>query len=431
VTEPDYRGISLWFDTLAEPVVPRAARNDVHGGYRLGSYYLAPARVRIAILESEVAGFGASGRNGGWCIGLLAGIEGLLARPERRAAGVALQRAAFDAVDEVGRVAAAEGSTATPQGRPVTSRWIGAAPLAGVHRQLASRLAPTTRWLEPAECEARVRMSGRWAACMPNAARCTRRGWRAGSRPTSSGSACIFERTRVERLEFCRAHCPRRAARRRDRPGHRGLHRGAARPPQSAAADALLMIAPAPRLVWKEIGPRTPRRRRRAYHRVAQRGQPAHVRGCGPTATAPAFCVTSRDAPELRRAERILHELLPPLRGARITHRWGGALAVPRDLRARVGIDRERGLAWIGGYFGEGVAASNLAGRTLAELIRGVEDRAHGLPLVAPPARAWGRAVARARSALALGLSAAQDRASARGGAPTWRDRLLSRIMGR
>jgi glycine/D-amino acid oxidase-like deaminating enzyme len=84
-----------------------------------------------------------------------------------------------------------------------------------------------------------------------------------------------------------------------------------------------------------------------------------------------------------------LESLFPVLRGYRITHRWGGALGVPRDWRPSVGIDRARGLAWAGGYVGEGVAASNLAGRTLAELLLDQATERVGLPLVGPPFPAW------------------------------------------
>jgi len=51
--------------------------------------------------------------------------------------------------------------------------------------------------------------------------------------------------------------------------------------------------------------------------------------------------------------------------GARVTHRWGGALGVPRDWFPSAGYDRSHGYAWAGGYVGDGVAAANLAGWTL------------------------------------------------------------------
>jgi hypothetical protein len=62
---------------------------------------------------------------------------------------------------------------------------------------------------------------------------------------------------------------------------------------------------------------------------------------------------------------------------------------VPRDWRPSVGLDARRGLAWAGGYVGEGVAASNLAGRTVADLILGRKSELVGLPLVGPPFPNW------------------------------------------
>ena len=87
----------------------------------------------------------------------------------------------------------------------------------------------------------------------------------------------------------------------------------------------------------------------------------------------------------------VLTGLLPVLHGVEITHRWGGVLGAPRDLQPSVVLDRKRGLAWAGGYVGEGVAASNLAGRTLAELITspGEESELTTLPWVGHRARSW------------------------------------------
>jgi glycine/D-amino acid oxidase-like deaminating enzyme len=86
---------------------------------------------------------------------------------------------------------------------------------------------------------------------------------------------------------------------------------------------------------------------------------------------------------------RTLLALFPVLRGHAITHRWGGAIAIPRDWRPRVWVDREQGLASAGGYVGEGVAASNLFGRTLAELIVGRDSPRTLLPIVRQRARRW------------------------------------------
>jgi glycine/D-amino acid oxidase-like deaminating enzyme len=85
-----------------------------------------------------------------------------------------------------------------------------------------------------------------------------------------------------------------------------------------------------------------------------------------------------------------LVELFPSLGPAPpIAYRWGGALGVPRDWTASVGYDRAAGLAWAGGYVGDGVATTNLAGRTLADLITGASSPLTTLPWVDHRSRRW------------------------------------------
>ncbi|GLZ01853.1 FAD-dependent oxidoreductase [Actinoplanes sp. NBRC 103695] len=72
----------------------------------------------------------------------------------------------------------------------------------------------------------------------------------------------------------------------------------------------------------------------------------------------------------------------------RITHRWGGPLGIPRDWTPSVGL-RDDGLAWGGGYVGDGVAAANLAGRTLADLILNRAGDRTKLPWVGHRSRPW------------------------------------------
>ncbi len=90
-----------------------------------------------------------------------------------------------------------------------------------------------------------------------------------------------------------------------------------------------------------------------------------------------------------RRLQRQLVELFPELRGIGVSHQWGGVLGVPRDLLPGVGYDPAAGLAWAGGYTGQGVAAANAAGRTLADLIRGVDSPLVHLPWVGHRSRPW------------------------------------------
>ena len=62
---------------------------------------------------------------------------------------------------------------------------------------------------------------------------------------------------------------------------------------------------------------------------------------------------------------------------------------MPRDWCASVGLDRATGLGWAGGYVGDGVATTNLAGRTLADLILGVDSDITRLPWVGHRSPRW------------------------------------------
>jgi len=84
-----------------------------------------------------------------------------------------------------------------------------------------------------------------------------------------------------------------------------------------------------------------------------------------------------------------MHQLFPATRTARITHRWGGPLAIPRDWHPSVTIDHDRRLVTMGGYSGDGVAASHLAGRTAAALITGSDDEITTLPWVNHRSPKW------------------------------------------
>jgi len=75
-----------------------------------------------------------------------------------------------------------------------------------------------------------------------------------------------------------------------------------------------------------------------------------------------------------------LTTLFPSLAGVSIDHAWCGVLGVPRDWSASVSYDPATGLGHAGGYVGSGLTATNLAGRTLRDLVLG-----HGTDLTALP----------------------------------------------
>ena len=115
-----YADVSYWLETAGDltprPPLDRTTECDVAilgAGYTglWTAYYLLKRQpgLRVVIAESEIAGFGASGGNGAWCAPDLNISMERLARLHGEDAARRIQQATYDAVDEVGRVAAAEG----------------------------------------------------------------------------------------------------------------------------------------------------------------------------------------------------------------------------------------------------------------------------------------------------------------------------------
>jgi glycine/D-amino acid oxidase-like deaminating enzyme len=127
-----------------------------------------------------------------------------------------------------------------------------------------------------------------------------------------------------------------------------------------------------------------------------------------------------------------LVELFPVLRDAAVTHRWGGPLGIARDWHASVGLDRGTGLAWAGGYVGDGVSTTNLAGRTLADLVTGRDTELTRLPWVGHRSRLWEPEPLRWLGANAgLRAMAWADAAEQRRGRPSRMASAVNAMMGR
>lgn len=116
----DYAHYSFWLETSGDALIPRPAlqRSDevdvaiLGGGYSglWTAYYLLRANpgLRVAILEKEIVGFGASGRNGGWRSSRFPVTPAVLQERFSAQAARHLLLAMFDSVDEVGRICAEE-----------------------------------------------------------------------------------------------------------------------------------------------------------------------------------------------------------------------------------------------------------------------------------------------------------------------------------
>jgi glycine/D-amino acid oxidase-like deaminating enzyme len=126
-----------------------------------------------------------------------------------------------------------------------------------------------------------------------------------------------------------------------------------------------------------------------------------------------------------------LRQMLPQLDGVRFTHAWGGPIGIARDWHPAVGYDAATGLGWAGGYVGDGVAASNLAGRTLADLVRGRQTPLTTLPWVGHRSRRWEPEPLRWLGVNAgLRLAHAADLEEERTGRPAVQAKLLSALTG-
>ena len=360
------------------------------------AYYLSEAdpALRIAVVEAEVAGFGASGRNGGWCSALFPASETSLSRMSSPAAARAQHAAMRGSVDEVLRVAAAEGidAHAAKGGTIVLAR--------SPAQWARARAEHGDQVLSATEASERLRATRTLGATYtPDCAAIhPARLARGLADVVTARGVHLFERTPALSIEPGVVRTPRGSVRApyvvRATEGFTPRLPGLAR---AVIPVYSLIIASEPLAgpVWDEIG--LARRETFSDHRhliiygqrtaddrlvFGGRGAPYHLG----SRVSPAF---DRDPRVFAALHATLLDLFPVLKGTRFTHAWGGPLGIPRDWCASVGLDRETGLAWAGGYVGDGVSTTNLAGRTLRDLILSRESALTALPWVGHRSPAW------------------------------------------
>ncbi len=408
----------LWWDTAAAPsstgatpasaALPQLSDVVVVGGGYTGlwtAYYLLRARpaLDVLVLEAEHVGFGASGRNGGWVSALWPVSADTIARRTGRTAALAQLAALRDTVDEVGRVDAEEaagqrvrqgrGAARRPDPRPGAARAGGcrARHLRGAGHRLARRR----------ESRERLDLAGtRGATFTPHCARVhprrlvdglaaavRRLGGRVveGARVTrASDGVVVLEdghrvsaRTTVLATEGWTGSLPGLA--RRVVPVYSLM---VATEPLSEEQWGRVGLAA--REVFADHGHVVIYGQRTDDGRLAfgGRGAPYHWG----SAVRPEFDHEERVFAALR---ATLRALLPQLGDIRFTHAWGGPLGIARDWHPSVSWDPVSRTGWAGGYVGDGVAASNLAGRTLADLALGRSSPLTELPWVGHRSPRW------------------------------------------
>jgi glycine/D-amino acid oxidase-like deaminating enzyme len=369
------------------------------------AYYLALADpgLRIVVCERRFAGFGASGRNGGWLIGNLAGSRERYASTHGPAAVRAFQREAQATVDEVITVAAAEGIEAdiVAGGELTVAR--NPAQLARLHAEVQADHdwgREDSELLGAADTAQRIRVAGAiGGAFNPHCARLhPARLVRGLADAVERRGVRIYEGTTVTGIEAGRVRTPRGQVRApvvlRATEGFTARLPGLRRRwlPMNSSMVVTQRLGPA---VWDDIGWQGRETLGDAAHAYiyAQRTADDRIAFGGrgiPYRFGSRIDVDGRTQPATVAAlVDALNRFFPATTGARIDHAWCGVLAVPRDWCATVGFDRVSGLGWAGGYTGNGVSTSNLAGRTLRDLVLGRDTELTGLPWVNRRSRSW------------------------------------------
>lgn len=412
-----YADISLWLETCGDDLTPRPAlpgSTDVDvaivGAGFTGlwtAYYLlrADPTLRVAVVEREVAGFGASGRNGGWMSALFPASGGKLAALPGSSESAARRQftAMRDSIGEVGTVCAEEGIDCHFHRGGTLAFARSPAQMERAKHDVATARAygdEDTVLLSPrqtAEHAHATRVYG--ATFTPHCARVQPAKLARGlARVVEHRGGTIYEQTAVRKIAPGVVHTDRgdlRAgaiirATEGYTPGLDGERRTIV-----PVYSLIVATEPLPASVWDEIGfadspTFTDFRHLLIYgQRTADdrlvfggRGAPYHFG----SSVAPDHDRVESVFAELR---HTLVELFPVLRETAFTHSWGGPLGIPRDWMASVGFDRRSGLGWAGGYVGDGVTTTNLAGRTLSDLVTGQDTDLTTLPWVNHHSPKW------------------------------------------
>ncbi len=359
----------------------------------------------VLVLEAERVGHGASGRNGGWLSGHLAGDRARYAATSSRAAVVALLRTMHATIDHVAAVLDEERIDADL----VKGGSLTVATTALELQRQRVRLAHDREWgftvddarlLDGEQTRARIAVAGAVGGyATPHCARihpgklvaglaaaCERRGVRIAERTPvrtiSPGRAVtdagdVTARWVVRATEAYSVDLPH-------------LHRSLV-----PLTSSMIVTEPLPHDFWAEVGwdgreclmaggHRYVYVQRTADDRIALGGD-HRVYSYG-SRTAPGHEIADATVRELRAR---LVELFPRLAEVAVEDAWSGIFGVPRDWCTRVEVDPISGLCSAGGYVGNGVTTANLAARTLRDGILGRATELTQLPWSGRPARRW------------------------------------------
>jgi glycine/D-amino acid oxidase-like deaminating enzyme len=415
-TGPHNGGVSFWYASTSIPSrrAPLDGDRDadvciVGAGFTglWTAYYLKQAapELEIVVLEREFAGFGASGRNGGWLSDHFMIARSKVARSHGREAVIALLRAMRETVDEVIEVCEREGIAADIVKHGLLQVARDPAQAARLRRSLADDrewgIGPEdTIELDRSSLAERVHVADALLATWDrHAARVQPAKLVQGlAKAVEALGVTIYESTPVHEIAPGAARSSRGVIRARYTlsciEGFTSGLRGQ-RLTLLPLNSAMIVTAPLPDAVWKQIGWAGEELLGDSAHAYmyAQRTADGRIALGG---RGVPYRFGSRTDHDGRTQQWTIDQLTATLRGmfpaattVPIDHAWCGVLGVSRNWAPMVRLDRDAGLGIAGGYVGSGVSTTNLAGRTLRDLVLDQRTELTTLPWVGGKARKW------------------------------------------
>lgn len=416
----DYSKYSFWLETCGDDLTPRprlqtSTEVDVAilgGGYTglWTAYYLLRAnpRLKVSVLEKEIVGYGASGRNGGWCSSKFPVTPAMLEHRYGVHAARSLMLAMRGAVEEVARVCEEEEIDAHfHKGGVLTlARTEAHVPTLGSTFAAYERLGLSSwvRLLSRAEAAERVRVTQLRGGLFQseNASIHPGRLVRGLARAVEKRGGKIYEQTEI--LDYQGGSIPRvltEAAEVRARmaivlAGESYLSRLVKLHRSVLPVYSLIALTePLSAEQWQQIGWQGRESLASCNYTVDYLTRTADgrilfgSRGAPYTLGSKISDEQDRHAETHARIEKLTREWFPMLQQIKFTHAWGGPVGMPRDWMPMTHFSRRWKTATARGYTGQGVSTTNLTGRILAELVSGCRTELSQLPIAQRQSPQW------------------------------------------
>ncbi len=408
----DYGTYSFWLETSGDDLQPRPALSQstdvdvaiLGGGYTglWTAYYLLRTipNLKLAIVEKNIVGYGASGRNGGWCSSKFPVTPRMLEQRYGCERARALMLAMIDAVDDVARVCQQENIDAHfyKGGILTLARGEHHIPMlrAALDGYCRLGLGEHYQWLSAPEALERVRVTNVCGAmyASQNASVHPARLVRGLARAIEKRGGVIYERTEVLDVKSGSSPClitPAGELRAKQAVVLAGesyltrlprLHRVVL-----PVYSLIVLTEPLTGKQWAEIGWQNRESLASCNYTVDYLTRTADGRILFGSRGAPYRYGSQisddqdRHAPTHAYIKDLVREWFPMLKDVRFTHEWGGPVGMPRDWMPMAAFDTDTKIGTARGYTGQGVSTTNLLGRILAELISGRRTELSQLPV--------------------------------------------------